>query len=234
MNTVIDKISRNSIFCKVVLFALLILGTATVGAKGKTHIESPRDGFSVKRIITIKGTVESSKPRARLIINGIPQYVKVSDGRFNVAVVPSPGLNLIEVQGDGSSDKVSFYSKAPSRDVKIVLTWDTATDVDLWVIDPKGEKCYYGHKNTTSGGNLDIDIVTGYGPETFTMARAVPGPYSVQVQYYSAGSAPITNVKLFVILYEGTPREEVREFDFVMNKGHQVYHISDFVVENYE
>ena len=53
--------------------------------------------------------------------------------------------------------------------------------MDLWVIDPTGEKCFYANRSIKSGGNLDVDVTTGYGPETFSMAKALPGGYSVQV-----------------------------------------------------
>ncbi len=32
-------------------------------------------------------------------------------------------------------------------DLRITLAWDAGnTDIDLWVIDPNGEKAYYGHR----------------------------------------------------------------------------------------
>ncbi|HZK80885.1 MAG TPA: VIT domain-containing protein, partial [Humisphaera sp.] len=34
-------------------------------------------------------------------------------------------------------------------DVRVVMTWDAdQTDIDLWVTEPSGEKCYYGHNRT--------------------------------------------------------------------------------------
>ena len=33
------------------------------------------------------------------------------------------------------------------NDVKVYLTWDTdRSDVDLWVLNPGGEKIFYSHK----------------------------------------------------------------------------------------
>ena len=38
-------------------------------------------------------------------------------------------------------------------DVRVILTWDADnTDMDLWVTDPNGEKCFYSHRNTQIGG----------------------------------------------------------------------------------
>lgn len=198
-------------------------------------IESPRGGFTTQWIQQIKGTVTGTNDnRATLVINGIPQTVPLSNGRFSINAVVSPGVNLIELSAAGATDRVSFFAKVPGRDIKAVLTWDTPTDVDLWVIDPKGEKCYYGHRSTESGGNLDVDVTNGYGPETFSMAKALPGGYSVQVQYYSSYGAPVTRVNVYLVLYEGTPKEERRQFEFVMTKPEQVYHITDFQIDSDE
>ncbi|MCP4129443.1 MAG: DUF2135 domain-containing protein [bacterium] len=195
-------------------------------------IESPGGGFTTKRIQSIKGNISGySGSRAILVLNGIPQTIPLSGGEFRLNAVIAPGNNVIEVKAGGASDKVTFYAKVPKRDVKVVMTWDTPTDVDLWVIDPKGEKCYYGNRSTKLGGNLDVDVTSGFGPETYTMASSMPGSYSVQVQYYSSNSAPITRVNVYLVVYEGTPREQRKHFQFVMTKANQVYHITDFQIQ---
>lgn len=234
MRTVNDSILKMMRFAK--MFALFSAGlfflTPFALLSTEVRIISPQGGFTTKRIQNISGTISGySGAHATMIINGIPQILYVVDGRFSVATVVAPGANLIEVVADGARDSVSFYADVPRKDVKIVLTWDSQTDVDLWVIDPKGEKCYYSHPSTESGGNLDMDNTQGYGPETFTMERALPGPYSVQVQYFGSRDAPVTRVDLHMILYEGTPREERRSFQFVMTKEHALYHIASFTID---
>ncbi len=212
------------------VIALLIAPAALAAAT--VTIESPRGGFTTKRIQEIRGSVAGfTGSRATLVMNGIPQAIPLTAGRFSLNAVVSPGVNIVEVTAGDASDRVSFYAQVAPRDVKVVLTWDTPTDVDLWVIDPKGEKCYYAHRATKSGGNLDVDITAGYGPETFTMAKALYGVYSVQVQYYSSHEAPVTRVNVYVVLNEGSPREERSSFQFVMTKEHQVYHITQFQIE---
>jgi len=85
------------------------------------------------------------------------------------------------------------------KDLVVVMSWDTnATDVDLHVTEPSGEESDYTHKDTFGGGgSLDHDITTGYGPETYTLRRARPGTYKVEVLYYSGG--PPTNVTVKII-----------------------------------
>ena len=212
--------------------AVIVLISFRTGHAATAVIESPRGGFTTQWIQQIKGSVTGANAdRATLVINGIPQTVPLTNGRFSINAVVSPGLNLIELSAAGASDRVSFFAKVPGRDIKAVLTWDTATDVDLWIIDPTGEKCYYGQRSTKAGGNLDVDVTTGYGPETFSMAKALPGGYSVQVQYYSSYGVPVTRVNVYLVIYEGTPKEERKQFEFVMTKPEQVYHITDFQIE---
>lgn len=46
-------------------------------------------------------------------------------------------------------------------EVKVSLTWDTMTDVDLHVTEPNGEEIYYGYKYSSTGGQLDLDSNAG-------------------------------------------------------------------------
>jgi len=198
-------------------------------------IETPFHGFTTKRVQTISGTVtDYDLDKIILIINGIPQSARLQNNHFSSPVVVAPGENIIEARAGNAMDRVSFFAKVPGKDIKVVLTWDSPTDVDLWVIDPQGEKCYYQNKSTKNGGNLDIDITNGYGPETFTMAKALAGSFAVQVQYYSAYQTPVTRVKVFVVLYEGASNEQRKSFEFVMTKPHQVYQIGNFIIDQTE
>jgi len=74
----------------------------------------------------------------------------------------------------------------PPMALRATLTWNTnGTDVDFWITDPNGEKCYYGNRTTASGLTLDTDDTNGYGPENITTESIIPGDYLVQVHYYS-------------------------------------------------
>jgi uncharacterized protein YfaP (DUF2135 family) len=46
--------------------------------------------------------------------------------------------------------------------------------MDLWVIEPTGEKCYYSHPSTKIGGRLSKDLTGGYGPEEYMVKNALP------------------------------------------------------------
>ena len=76
-------------------------------------------------------------------------------------------------------------------DVQVSLTWNTTADLDLWVTDPAGERIYYGNRTSASGGQLDVDDTSGFGPENiFWPTNGAPaGTYTVQVDHY-AGASP--------------------------------------------
>ena len=43
-------------------------------------------------------------------------------------------------------------------DLRTVLGWDADnTDIDLWVVDPHGERAFYGHPLTQQGGRMSQD-----------------------------------------------------------------------------
>jgi hypothetical protein len=73
-------------------------------------------------------------------------------------------------------------------DLRVTVTWDASwTDVDLAVIEPSGEKCFYDHAATTTGGELWLDFENGCGPEEYVLRRAMEGVYKVQVSCASTG-----------------------------------------------
>ncbi len=70
-------------------------------------------------------------------------------------------------------------------DIRVVINWNMKnTDIDLWVTDPNGEKCFYGHNQTKIGGRISKDFTTGFGPEQFILRKAIPGTYKIEVNYY--------------------------------------------------
>jgi hypothetical protein len=72
-------------------------------------------------------------------------------------------------------------------DIRVVINWNMDnTDIDLHVIDPNGEECYYGNRRTRIGGRISADNTSGYGPEQFLLKRAVRGKYRVYVNHFSA------------------------------------------------
>lgn len=70
-------------------------------------------------------------------------------------------------------------------DVRVVLNWNkNETDIDLWVTDPNGEKCFYSNKLTAAGGRISDDFTAGFGPEQFMLKKAIKGKYKVEINYF--------------------------------------------------
>jgi len=77
--------------------------------------------------------------------------------------------------------------------LRVTLAWETdANDVDLHVVDPSGEECFYGHKENRSGLVLYEDITQGLGPEVIRTRDLDRGTYHVGVRYFSAGPMGIS------------------------------------------
>ena len=55
--------------------------------------------------------------------------------------------------------KMLLGLRVPRSRLRVTLTWNTDnTDIDLWVIEPTGEKCYYSNPKTRNSGRLLEDI----------------------------------------------------------------------------
>ena len=117
--------------------------------------------------------------------------------------------------------------------LRVTIGWNTDnSDVDLWVIEPTGEKCFYQHRKTRIGGVLLDDVTDGYGPERYELANAVRGRYKVVVHYYSATQTAIggrTRVSVLVQKYPGTVKEEVRRFVVTLRREKEAIHICDII-----
>ena len=94
-------------------------------------------------------------------------------------------------------------------DVRIVMTWDADnTDIDLHIIEPSGERCYYQHNRTTIGGLVTRDFTQGYGPEEYTVRKAMHGVYAIEANYYGSSSAKLLGaVTLRVDIFTDFGRE---------------------------
>jgi len=111
-------------------------------------------------------------------------------------------------------------------DVRIVASWDADDcDVDLWVTDPRSERCMYSNRNTKLGGHLSHDLTGGYGPEEFLLKKALPGEYKVQVNYFGDRqqrmSGPTT---VYVDMYTnyGKPNEKKQSVILKLDKTKEV------------
>jgi hypothetical protein len=118
-----------------------------------------------------------------------------------------------------------MVSQGPPSDLRVTLTWNTDnTDLDLWVIEPSGEKCFYQNRTTKLGGTLTEDVTRGFGPERYQIGRAAKGEYTIVIHYFNNNPnllAGETNAHVVVTKYPGTPREEVLRYTVILKKHNE-------------
>jgi Vault protein inter-alpha-trypsin domain len=77
-----------------------------------------------------------------------------------------------------------YLNKMPVA-VRIILNWNQSdTDIDLHVIEPTGEECFYGHTDTRAGARFSKDFTQGYGPEQYLLRNTVKGKYQIKTNYF--------------------------------------------------
>jgi len=142
----------------------------------------------------------------------------VWDTRFpNIEVIVASEMSKIiseHTDLDLSGIDSRLITKAP-MDIRIVVDWDANNcDIDLWVTDPLGEKCYYSNKQTKAGGWMSSDFTGGYGPEEFVIKTGPPGEYKVELNYYGSTQQTVAGpTTIMVKLYTnyGTSTQELKE-----------------------
>jgi uncharacterized protein YfaP (DUF2135 family) len=119
-------------------------------------------------------------------------------------------------------------------DIRVVLSWDANnTDIDLWVTDPYGEKCFYSHKRTIIGGYNTNDFTGGYGPEMFILRNAHKGKYKIQANYYGSSSQNLSGevtLHLELFLNYGKKNQIRKEIVLRVKNASEVLDIGEFIV----
>lgn len=221
------------------MLTLLLCGATTAWGKDAPTVTlaTPSGGWTSNRVARITGSISDTSLRVgTLSVNGTERPLPLRNGDFDLSLVLSPGMNVIEVAAANEAGvgraKVSVFAKVPKIDLRVVLSWDTdQTDLDLHVVEPSGEEAWYQHKETASGGSLDVDVTTGYGPEIYTQANSQAGTYKILVDYYSDRGNAQTEVKVDVLLHEGTDREERHTFRHMLTRTGGKFEVGTFTVK---
>jgi len=135
------------------------------------------------------------------------------------------------IQSDNAIDKnaLDSYNEINTNyDVRVVIDWNRAdTDIELHVVDPNLEDCFYKNPKTQIGGEIAADETAGYGPEEFTLRNARKGDYYVKVGYNNKTKQNDENptfMKITTFKNYGTAKEtkEVQVIRLAKNKGEQI------------
>jgi hypothetical protein len=120
------------------------------------------------------------------------------------------------------SERLKQVGSPAQGDLRVTISWNSdATDVDLWVIEPSGEKCYYQNRWTRGGGRLTDDMTQGYGPERYLAKKAQAGEYRVIVHYFRANPNLLggeTHVNVVVTRHAGTLQETTERYTVILKK----------------
>lgn len=92
-------------------------------------------------------------------------------------------------------------------DLKISLTFDRETDLDLHVVEPSEEPIFFGKRYSRSGGELDLDSNAGCN---------VDGVNNENV-YWQTGTAPAGEYKVYVHHFKPCTKEPVKYLVTVYN-----------------
>lgn len=147
--------------------------------------------------------------------------------------------NILKQNKNVDGSKIDDRLKADLPvDIRVVINWNKDnTDIDLWVTDPKGEDCSYGHKSTQIGGRLSNDFTQGFGPEQFLLKKAVKGKYKIKTNFFGERqnilSGP-TTVMAEVYLYYSDGRQERKIAVFQSQKENKQESDSKILIGEFE
>jgi len=120
-------------------------------------------------------------------------------------------------------------------DIVITITWNTDnTDVDLHVLEPNGEECFFSNPRTTSGGRITRDVTQGYGPEMYVLEKAPTGKYQIRAKYYASDSnraSARTKVYATITRDFGRKTERVEEKVVTLERGKDMHDLVTLGVE---
>jgi hypothetical protein len=122
-------------------------------------------------------------------------------------------------------ERLEGLGPLPRGDLRVTISWNTdGTDVDLWVIEPDGTKCFYSHPHTKNGGQLSQDQTQGYGPERYQVKKALPGEYRVIVHNFRPNPNLLggeTHVNVVVTRRAGTPQETSERHTVILKRQNE-------------
>jgi len=159
------------------------------------------------------------------------------DGRFNdIESLVAVEMNAIIANSTQTLNLTAIDPRLISAmpvDMRVVINWDTDNcDIDLWVTDPRGEKCYYSNKLTATGGRISNDFTGGYGPEEFVIKHAIPGNYIIEANYFGNSATTLTGattIQVQLITNYGRKSQKTKEITRRLETEKEVIQLGTFL-----
>jgi hypothetical protein len=158
---------------------------------------------------------------ALIAVDGIGGYYRVT---LPTAVLTAELLVTFSQELEATQFELSVGAGGPivtapvevvnvgTGDVQVSLSWNSDADVDLHVFDPSGEEIFWSHRDSASGGELDLDsnaACSSDGPRneniTWPAGHAPSGTYRVAVDYWSNCTAAATAYAVTVNVKDRAP-----------------------------
>ena len=173
-------------------------------------------------------------------LDGLARVVMERWDRFaEIELIALVELNNILHKGQQHGDlRVPVDSRLVKNldmDVRISMTWDAdMTDMDLHIEEPSGEEAYYGHNRTAIGGRVSRDFTQGYGPEEYSIRRAMKGNYRVKTKFFGSSAATLqgaVTLQVDVFTDYGRPTEQRQSMTLRLTENKEMFTVGDVLFE---
>ena len=234
LSTIVENDPANGVALRLVAYRLYTWGFVGLSAELFTEVLRRRP-YEPQSYRDLAYVVRQERPELAALLYEIATRGSW-DERFhqlNVLISEEYSLFISSLERDHhplatrlNQRRSDLRIPSADSDLRVILSWNTDNvDIDLWVTDPSGEKCYYGNQTTQGGGELLDDVVQGFGPERFVERSAQTGQYRIQAHYFGNNGNRLeaeTFIHLTVIQYAGTPEERISEYDALLSEVDQV------------
>lgn len=155
-------------------------------------------------------------------------FVTVALGRTlpaNAFTLSYAAANAAGMVGATVNSTKAVNTSASTGDVQVSVSWNTPTDVDLHVVDPRGDEVYWNSTSVASGGILNLDsnancAIDNKNNENIRWPAPAPtGTYTVRVDYWSACS--VTGTTTYAVVVNNAGAQSVFNGSFTANQADQ-------------
>lgn len=184
--------------------------TGTIGWNSSGNWYLPQGTYTFCVEMNTAGTLSSPPgPPSRTTIG--PFTLDQAWTHDNPVTVPLPGFSGPQGGWEAQACGCVPVATVPvgTGQVQVTLVWHSthAIDLDLWVTEPGGERCFYAHSTTATGGRLDRDNACGNyedgRAENVFWATSPAGEYKVEVDWFSSCSGSSASMPFEVRVVNG-------------------------------
>lgn len=184
----------------------------TVNRLGFWAVAQPQPVFTLTGCV--RDPADQPVANARVILEGVDYNAQsigltLADGTFTVPMRGNRAATVTAQAGGAVSNTVALTAQqtagnfnltpclrtsGSANGLSIKLTWGAApSDLDSHLFVPNGTHVYYFARGSLAAAPfaaLDVDDVTGFGPEVITVTRLYPGTYRYAVYNFSGTFSP--------------------------------------------